>query len=106
VADVTKRILRIHVGLLVAELVCLSAFVIELERALHGNELSWAYVVVWPSFAGYAVYMWQKLVKQERFGDSVVTPCAPEDDDAALIRFNEYLREVHEEKPPNQPNEP
>ena len=31
-------------------------------RASAGNTLSWAYVFLWPAFAGYAVYTWWNLV--------------------------------------------
>ncbi len=31
---------------------------------MSGNTLSWAYVFEWPIFAGYAVYMWWKLIHE------------------------------------------
>jgi hypothetical protein len=31
-------------------------------RALSGNTLSWAYTFEWPIFAGYALYMWWRLL--------------------------------------------
>jgi hypothetical protein len=34
----------------------------QVTRALSGNSLSWAYVFEWPIFAGYAVFMWWKLI--------------------------------------------
>ena len=34
----------------------------QVTRALGGNTLSWAYVFEWPIFAGYAVFMWWKLI--------------------------------------------
>ncbi len=39
-------------------------FLWQLRRATSGNELSWAYVVEWPIFAGYAIYMWWTLVHE------------------------------------------
>jgi|SRR5579883_572998 len=36
----------------------------QVRRALSGNELSWAYVFEWPLFAGYAVYLWWRLVRE------------------------------------------
>ena len=30
----------------------------QLERALGGNTLSWAYTFEWPLFAVYAIYVW------------------------------------------------
>jgi hypothetical protein len=91
----TKRILGIHVGLFVAEAICISAFVVEIDRALSGNTLSWAYVFEWPIFAIYAVYLWHKL-RQEEHHDVAPPPSAPEPgNDRALEDYNEYLREVH-----------
>jgi hypothetical protein len=37
-------------------------------RALSGNTLSWAYTFEWPVFAGYALYMWWKLLHDEDTG--------------------------------------
>ena len=87
--------LRFHAGLLLAEIICVSAFVVEISRALSGNELSWAYVFEWPLFAGYAVYMWHKLIN-----DDANTPLArnlPHEhgSDEALATYNNYLRSVH-----------
>lgn len=36
----------------------------QLNRALSGNSLSWAYVFEWPAFAGYAIYMWRRLTRE------------------------------------------
>ena len=33
---------RIHVGLVLAEVICWSAFIFEVKRAIAGNTLSWA----------------------------------------------------------------
>ena len=101
----TKRILGIHLGLVLAQVICVSAFVIEIGRALRGNTLSWAYVFEWPIFSAYAIYMWRKLLKQERSGDEGTTSAPEEVDDPALERFNEYLRRVHDATPPEHPGE-
>jgi hypothetical protein len=89
---------RIHCGLVLALLICISAFVVEVFRALDGNTLSWAYVFEWPLLGGYAVYMWHQLLLQER-GDvkpaASRRPSSPADDDA-LDAFNAYLAKVHE----------
>ncbi len=42
-----------------AEAICVSAFIVEISRALSGNILSWAYVVEWPILGAYAIYMWR-----------------------------------------------
>jgi hypothetical protein len=58
----SSRCIALHVTLLVL----LPAFAFltkwQLDRALGGNTLSWAYTFEWPLFAGYAVYVWWNLV--------------------------------------------
>jgi hypothetical protein len=99
-----KRILRIHVGLVVALALCLSAFIVELGRALHGNSLSWAYVFEWPLFAGYAVFMWRRMVRDERADARHVDAGAPPPD-PRLDAYNDYLEKVHERRRGSGPDE-
>lgn len=98
-----KNIFRIHLGLILAELICVPAFVIELLRALGGNELSWAYVFEWPALGLYAVYMWRKMVREER---GLVKPKSPRvfRDDARLDEWNAYLASVHRADQPDTPD--
>jgi hypothetical protein len=96
---------KIHLGLIVAELICISAFIFEITRALNGNTLSWAYVFEWPLFGFYAVYMWRRMLRDERVereGKStpVVTGQA---DDPRLQAWNEYLTKVHATDRVNEP---
>jgi hypothetical protein len=37
----------------------------QLERALGGNTLSWAYTFEWPLFAIYAIYVWWQLIHDQ-----------------------------------------
>jgi hypothetical protein len=37
-------------------------------RATGGNTLSWAYVLEWPVFAGFVVFLWIREVQLERSG--------------------------------------
>ncbi len=85
---------RLHLGIFFAEVVCISAFVVEISRALSGNTLSWAYVAEWPILGVYAVYMWRKLLKD---ADHVTPASKPRDaeDAVKLTAWNEYLKEVH-----------
>lgn len=93
---------RIHFGLFLAELICIPAFLFETSRALHGNTLSWAYVVEWPILALYAVYMWAKMLKEERGedarsrsrGQQDAARALQEHDDPELRAWNEYLASV------------
>jgi hypothetical protein len=87
----------VHVGLVLAELICVSAFLFEIKRALGGNTLSWAYVFEWPILGAYAIYMWRKLLVHESESSPSVgvhEETAPEDD-VKLRAWNDYLQQVH-----------
>ena len=88
----TKKPLSIHFGFVAAEIICCSAFILELSRALSGNTLSWAYVFEWPILSGYAVYMWRKLLRDE---DSRHLADPSPVDESNLAAYNEYLAQVH-----------
>jgi hypothetical protein len=92
-----QRLLRLHAGLAAAAVICISAFAFEVHRALGGNTLSWAYVVEWPVLLGYGVYMWQRLVREERTGTAAPPRRDPEDptEAAELAAWNRYLAELH-----------
>jgi hypothetical protein len=90
-----KTELRIHLGLFLAELICVPAFIIEIFRAIGGNELSWAYVFEWPLLGTYAIYMWRKLLREEH-SDGAGTPIRPEKSDKRLDEWNQYLASVHQ----------
>ena len=94
VVDKSSHSWRIHLGLFIAESICVSAFVIEMSRALSGNALSWAYVVEWPVLGVYAIYMWKKLLKDEPHATPSSSPHG--EDDEKLRAWNEYLRELHQ----------
>lgn len=73
----------------------------QLHRALGGNKLSWAYTIEWPIFAGYAIFMWWKLIHDD-FGPSRAreTPRSSADDDEdarQLAAYNAYLAQLQEE---------
>ncbi len=88
-----KNILLVYFGLALAEALCWTAFGFELDRALTGNRLSWAYVFEWPLFSLYALYMARKMLREER--SAPVAPPADPAEDAARAAYNEYLRTVH-----------
>jgi hypothetical protein len=91
------RLLRLHAGLVAAVVICTSAFVFEVLRAVGGNTLSWAYVVEWPILLAYGIYMWQRLVREERTGTPARARREREsiDDAADLEAWNHYLAELH-----------
>ncbi len=97
----SKNIFRIHLGLFLAELICIPAFIIEMFRALGGNELSWAYVFEWPALGGYAIYMWRKMIREER---GLVKPkrvVRTDASDSRLDEWNAYLASVHGQDQPS-----
>jgi hypothetical protein len=65
-----KYLTRRCIGLHVVTLLLVSSFLLaawwQYECARGGNGLSWAYVFEWPAFAVYAVYMWWKLIHDQR----------------------------------------
>jgi hypothetical protein len=94
-ATETKNTFRINFGLFLAELICIPAFIFEVKRALGGNTLSWAYVFEWPLLGLYAVYMWHKLLQDER-GEGPARPVVFDTDDPELDAWNAYLATVHQ----------
>jgi len=60
----SPRALRLHVCAVLVVAICLVFGWWQLDRALSGNTLSWLYTVEWPFFAGYAVYMWWRLLHE------------------------------------------
>jgi len=101
-ANKTMHAWRIHLGLFFAEILCLSAFVLELSRALSGNTLSWAYVAEWPILGTYAVYMWRKLLTDDASSSTSRPAPTNERDEQRLADWNEYLAAVHDDDPSDQ----
>jgi hypothetical protein len=92
---------RTHLGLFIAESICVSAFIVEMSRALSGNTLSWAYVVEWPVLGVYAIYMWRKLLRDDTSAPPSLA-AKDEDDDPQLVAWNEYLAKVHRDDQSDQ----
>ncbi len=97
VGQKTEKTFRIHVGLILAEIICVPAFIWQFSRAIHGNLLSWAYVVEWPVLGGYAVFMWHRLLQDERglTERPVIDIKKAEAEDPDLAAWNAYLAKVH-----------
>lgn len=103
----SKRIFRIHLGLFLAELMCIPAFIFETYRAMQGNLLSWAYVFEWPILGIYSVYMWDRMLREERGqgprfmrkNASVLPAAGPTEPDPELEAWNAYLAELHRQDP-------
>ena len=111
----SPRALRLHAVILIVVPGFMALCLWQLSRALGGNTLSWAYVFEWPLFAGYAIYMWWRLVHEAPEGtpppasagnaaggpDDSAAPDpagAPrqQEEDAELAAYNEYLAQLAE----------
>lgn len=111
-----------HLTALVVVPGCLALGWWQLNRALSGNTLSWVYTFEWPFFAGYAVFVWWRIVHTEpvqhaaapgqpreaRRGGDAGKPPRPEHDDLAreeqreeedaeLAAYNRYLAQLAEQ---------
>jgi hypothetical protein len=60
----SRRALTLHAVIIVIVPTFTALCIWQVNRALNGNNLSWAYVFEWPFFAGYAVYMWWRFVHE------------------------------------------
>jgi hypothetical protein len=60
----SRRAIGLHVVILVIVPTFAGLCLWQIRRALGGNDLSWAYVFEWPFFAGYAIYMWWRLLHE------------------------------------------
>jgi hypothetical protein len=72
----SRRAITLHVALVVAVPLFLTLGAWQLSRALQGNLLSWAYTFEWPFFAGYATWMWWRLVHEETASPADLVPAA------------------------------
>ena len=61
----TPRCLGLHAILLVLLPTFAWLTLWQLARAQGGNTLSWAYVVLWPLFGAYAIYLWWQLIHDQ-----------------------------------------
>jgi hypothetical protein len=105
----SPRAIGLHVVLLVVVPTFLALCDWQVHRALAGNGLSWAYVFEWPFFAGYAVFVWWKLVHEtlvpaegSRLAEHAAADRADEPEspaaleaDAELDAYNRYLAQLH-----------
>ena len=108
----SRRAIGLHLALTLTVPACGLACWWQTSRALSGNTLSWVYSFEWPFFAGYAVYMWWRLVHEDpsganaaaQSGNSVAEPGArepvgfdPYDDEADpdMAAYNRYLAELN-----------
>ncbi len=109
----SPRALKLHAVILIVVPAFMALCVWQINRALNGNSLSWAYVFEWPLFAGYAIYMWWRFVHEKpepvdaaasENGHADAAPQPPGDPPAAkerqeaaeLAAYNEYLARLAE----------
>jgi hypothetical protein len=105
----SRRALLLHAMTLLVVAACLALGWWQLERALSGNTLSWVYTFEWPFFAGYAVYMWWRLLhegtegrkrppRRRRQPSEAIIKDEEEklkDEEEKLAEYNRYLADLH-----------
>ena len=98
---------QLDVPLAVALVICTSATVIELNRALEGNWRAWVYSVEWPMIGAFCIWMWVRFRRQgasvtgvtQRWKDRVARyeAEAAADEDPELAAWRAYQRRVRED---------
>jgi hypothetical protein len=87
---------RLHLLLAGGLVLCVGAFIVELLRALGGHSFSWMYVVEWPLFAGFGIYMWWTLLQGKDRAPNVPSPGSADQStavpDEGLDAWNLYLQ--------------
>jgi DNA-binding transcriptional regulator of glucitol operon len=107
----SRRALKLHAVILIVVPGFMALCAWQIERAVGGNTLSWAYVFEWPLFAAYAVYMWWRFLHEEPDASPVAPtenghapvvamPDPPTgsatEEDAELAAYNDYLARLAE----------
>ncbi|HEY1651231.1 MAG TPA: hypothetical protein VGG09_05040 [Acidimicrobiales bacterium] len=105
----SPRALKLHAVILIVVPGFMALCIWQIDRALGGNTLSWAYVFEWPLFAAYAIYMWWRILHEKPEPEQVASedgqaaglPAPPPAEDAAeeepeLAAYNEYLARLAE----------
>jgi hypothetical protein len=105
----SARALKLHAVILIVVPGFLALCIWQIDRALGGNTLSWAYVFEWPLFAAYAIYMWWRILHEKPDAAPGVaaenghaTPAEPPsaqqaEEDQEMAAYNEYLARLAEQ---------
>jgi DNA-binding transcriptional regulator of glucitol operon len=107
----SPRALKLHAVILIVVPGFLALCLWQIDRALNGNTLSWAYVFEWPLFAAYAVYMWWRILHEtpdaatpdapSENGHATAVPAQPDaqeaQEEAEMAAYNEYLARLAEQ---------
>ena len=99
--------MRLHVGVVLAASICVSACWIEVIRALDGNSLSWAYVFEWPLLAIFGIYMWWNFLHEGTTGlrrNRRAKPTMAPEYSGMLSAWQEYQRELAASQKPPTPD--
>ncbi len=87
---------RLHLTLAAGLSLCISAFCLEIIRALDGHAFSWLYVFEWPLFAGFGLYMWWNLLNgyDRRPQGTSSSDLPTKESDVELEAWQSYLRNL------------
>jgi hypothetical protein len=81
----SRRAFGLHALIIVIVPTFAALCIWQVNRALGGNDLSWAYVFEWPFFAGYAVYMWWRFLHETPLDDAPPNPAQPTDNGSGNV---------------------
>jgi hypothetical protein len=104
----SRRALALHAVIIVVVPTFIGLCIWQIDRALSGNGLSWAYVFEWPFFTGYALYMWWRFVHEVPEAEDLGAPRAephPRPDpaeDPELDAYNRYLADLNQQDQPKR----
>lgn len=104
----SARAWKLHAVILIVVPGFMALCLWQIDRALNGNTLSWAYVFEWPLFAAYAVYMWWRILHEKPDPEPAAAaaenghaPAEPseqdEKEDAEMAAYNDYLARLAEQ---------
>ena len=81
----TRKAIWLHVFMVVVATTCLALGWWQLKRGEAGNMRSYAYALEWPFFAGAAIYMWFRTLREDtaaaRNAAAGITPAPDQPED-------------------------
>ena len=95
----TPRKLGFHAFILCVVVVCSALGYWQLRRGEDGNPRSFGYALEWPFFAGAAIYMWWRTLRDELKGLTQQRPDSSAPDPAATLPASTVMRAPEDAEP-------
>jgi hypothetical protein len=118
----TRRALGLHLALCFGLAVSTAGTWVEWHRAGSGHEVAWGYAVEWPLIGAFCVYLWWRLLAEDRRTllhpseatrpnglprstrtARIVRGGAVPADDPGLLAWNAHVAALHAADPPGGP---